>query len=68
MNTETAAGGTGDHIPTKIYTTADGRAVMDQSAGSAEMLSAEQILTVIAELHTCYDYCAAWKDKPEVQP
>jgi hypothetical protein len=53
---------------TKIYTTGDGQAVIEQSTGSVVMLSAEQILTVIAELHACYDYCATWKQKAEDQP
>jgi len=46
---------------TKIYTTSDGRAVIEQSQGSVVVLSADQILTVIDELRACYDYCAAWK-------
>lgn len=49
---------------TKVYTTPEGHAVIEQSQGSI-VLSAEQILTVIKELHVCYDYCAAWKDKPQ---
>lgn len=46
----------------KIYTTADGRVVIEQSTQSTVMLSADQILQVIKELHACYDYCAAWKE------
>jgi hypothetical protein len=46
----------------KIYTTADGQVVIEQSAGSRVLLSPEQILKVIRELHACYDYCAAWKE------
>jgi len=48
-------------VPTRVYTTIDGRAVIEQSQGAVVMLSAEQILTVIRELHVCYDYCAAWR-------
>lgn len=47
--------------PTRVYTTADGRAVIEQSEGSV-VLSSSQILAVINELHACYDYCAAWKE------
>lgn len=46
---------------TRVYTTTDGRAVVEQADGNAVVLAAEQILTVIAQLHACYDYCAAWK-------
>ena len=45
----------------KVYTTEDGRAVIEQSNNSIS-LRADQILAVINELHACYDYCAAWKD------
>lgn len=47
---------------TKVYTTEDGRAVIEQSGGAVVLLSAEQILSVIEQLHMCYDYCAAWKE------
>lgn len=50
--------------PIKVYTTPDGCTVIEQSADSMVVLSAEQILTVIKELHVCYDYCAAWKQSP----
>lgn len=46
--------------PTRVYTTADGRTVIEQPEGSV-VLSSSQILAVIDELHACYDYCAAWK-------
>lgn len=46
-----------------VYTTKDGRAVIEQLGGSV-VLTSEQILTVIRELKMCYDYCAAWKDPP----
>jgi hypothetical protein len=49
-------------IPTKVYTTEDGFAAIEQSKDSIVLLSADQILAVIKELHVCYDYCAAWKD------
>lgn len=52
-------------IPTKVYATGDGCAVIEQSQGSVVLLSAEQILTVIGELHACYDYCAAWKQSAQ---
>lgn len=45
-----------------VYVNEDGRAVIEQSNKSVVLLSAEQILTVIKELHACYDYCAAWKE------
>lgn len=61
MNSET-------HLPTRIYTTGDGRTVIEQSNNSVVTLTAEQILTVITELRACYDYCAVWKQKTEVQP
>lgn len=53
-----------DHPPTKVYTTPEGHAVIEQSQGCI-ILSGEQILAVIKELHVCYDYCAAWKEKPQ---
>jgi hypothetical protein len=46
---------------TKVYTTPDGRTVIEQSQGSV-VLSADQIQAVIRELHACYDYCALWKE------
>jgi hypothetical protein len=46
----------------KIYTTPDGRVAIEQSTQSVVVLSADQILRVIKELHACYDYCAAWKE------
>lgn len=49
-------------IHTKIYTTEDGRAVIQQSASSSVLFSAEQILAVVYELRACYDYCAVWKE------
>jgi hypothetical protein len=48
----------------KVYTTAEGRAVIEQSSGTV-VLEAEQILTVIKQLHACYDYCALWKQPPQ---
>jgi hypothetical protein len=55
-------------VPIKVYTNEEGHAVIEQSSGSMVLLSAEQILTVIHELHACYDYCAAWKEPPETPP
>jgi hypothetical protein len=52
-------------LHTKVYTTSDGRAVIEQSQGSVVVLSPEQILKVIDELRACYDYCAAWKPPVE---
>jgi hypothetical protein len=46
----------------KIYTTPDGHVAIEQSTDSVVVLSADQILGVIKELHACYDYCAAWKE------
>ena len=45
----------------KIYTTADGRTVIEQSSAATVTLTAEQILVVISQLRACYDYCATWK-------
>ncbi|MBM0104752.1 hypothetical protein JM946_08335 [Steroidobacter sp. S1-65] len=50
-----------DSRQTKVYMTEDGRAVIEQSKDAVVVLTSEQILTVIKELHVCYDYCAAWK-------
>ncbi len=58
---------TGRSIATTVYTTLDGRAVIEQAHGSIVLLSAQQIVEVIRELHACYDYCAAWKE-PEETP
>ena len=56
---------TTDHpLTPKVYTTPDGRTIIEQSSDSVVVLSAEQILTVIKQLHVCYDYCAAWKQPP----
>lgn len=58
-----------ESIRTKVYTAADGQAVIEQPGGSTVRLSAEEILTVIQELRVCYDYCAAWKQSTaEDQP
>lgn len=46
----------------------EGRAVVEQSKTSYAVISSERILTVIAQLHACYDYCAAWKDPPRELP
>jgi hypothetical protein len=46
----------------KVYTTPEGRVAIEQSADSVVLLSPEQILKVIQELHACYDYCAVWKE------
>lgn len=54
-------------LHTKVYTTSDGRAVIEQSQSSVVLLSADQILAVIDELRACYDYCAAWK-QPAHEP
>lgn len=52
---------------TKVYTTTDGRTVIEQSTSTVVFHSADQILTVIRELHACYDYCAAWKEATKEQ-
>ena len=49
----------------RVYTTADGRTVIEQPNCAAVVLSAEQILPVINQLRACYDYCAAWKEAPD---
>ena len=54
--------------PTRVYTTTDGRAVIEQPQGSVVLFNAEQILTVIRELNSCYDYCATWKDQDKATP
>jgi hypothetical protein len=46
----------------KVYTMPNGRVAIEQSTQSVVVLSADQILRVIKELHACYDYCAAWKE------
>jgi hypothetical protein len=48
-------------VQPKVYMTKDGCVAIEQSEGSVVLLSADQILAVIEELHVCYDYCAAWK-------
>jgi hypothetical protein len=50
-------------IDTRIHTSMDGRAVIEQSTGASVVLTADQILTVISQLQACYDYCAAWKEQ-----
>jgi hypothetical protein len=55
-------------LHTKVYTTSDGRAVIEQSQGSVVVLSPDQILKVIDELRACYDYGAAWKRPVEEGP
>ncbi len=57
----------GKQIATRVYTTIEGRAVIEQPQGSIVLYNSEQILEVIRELHTCYDYCAAWKDPSETR-
>jgi hypothetical protein len=52
---------TGQYI-LRVYTTADGCVASEQSKDSIVLLSADQILAVIKELHVCYDHCAAWKE------
>jgi hypothetical protein len=49
----------------KVYTTEDGRVVIEQSEDSIVLLSADQIPAIIKELHVCYDYCAAWKESSD---
>lgn len=49
-------------IPTRVYTRADGLVAIEQSSDSLVLLTAEQVRTVIEELHVCYDYCATWKN------
>jgi hypothetical protein len=48
-------------IHTRVYTRPDGRVAIEQ-ANDAIVLTAQQVLAVIKELHVCYDYCATWKD------
>lgn len=64
MSSETEGLDTADRVPTRVYTTADGRTVIEQPDDAVVTLTADQILTVIAELRVCYDYCATWKDSP----
>jgi hypothetical protein len=42
--------------------TSPARAVVEQSKTSVVAMSPEQILTVIEQMHVCYDYCAVWKE------
>ena len=51
-----------DALEIRVYTLPDGRVVIEQSCDAAVMLTAEQVLTVMKELHVCYDYCATWKE------
>jgi hypothetical protein len=53
-------------IETRIYTTAEGHAVIEQAQTSVVLYSSEQILEVIRDLHTCYDYCSSWRNSGEV--
>ena len=62
MNTDTL-----DQIDTKIHTSTEGLAVIEQPESASVVLSADQILTVIEQLHACYDYCAAWKEPMQQQ-
>lgn len=55
-------------LQTKVYTRADGRVAIEQATDSIVVLSPNEILRVIQELHVCYDYCAAWKDTSEGDP
>ena len=48
-------------MQTRVYTTPDRRVIIEQSSSSI-VLSSEQILSIINQLHVCYDYCAAWKE------
>ena len=48
-------------MQTRVYTTGDGRAVIEQSGNAVVTLSSDEILKVIDELRACYDWCAAWK-------
>jgi hypothetical protein len=56
MNTATEG-----RIDVTVRTNVHGRAVIEQSNGACVVLSPDQILSVIEQLHVCYDYCAAWK-------
>jgi hypothetical protein len=47
----------------RIYTTPEGQVVIEQSTQAVVVLGPDQILEVIKELHVCYDYCAAWKER-----
>jgi len=60
MSSETPSADSAVRVTTRVYTTPDGRTVIEQS-NAAVTLTAEQISTVISELQACYDYCAAWK-------
>jgi len=59
---------TGAAIHTQVYTSPNGRAVIEQSDGRCVVLSAEQIVAVINDLRACYDYCAAWKEQADDEP
>ena len=48
-------------MQTRVNTTPDRRVIIEQSSSSI-VLSSEQILSIINQLHVCYDYCAAWKE------
>ena len=65
MSSETEGLDTTDRVPTRVYTTADGRTLIEQPNDAVVTLTADQIMTVIAELRACYDYCATWKESPQ---
>ena len=35
---------------------------IEQSKTADEVLTSDEILSVIEQVHACYDYCAGWKD------
>jgi hypothetical protein len=47
--------------------TSAARAVVQESKTSVVAMSPEQILTVIEQMHVCYDYCAVWKEPAQQQ-
>ncbi len=38
---------------------------IEQSKTADEVLTSDEILSVIEQVHACYDYCAVWKDSTQ---
>jgi hypothetical protein len=40
---------------------------IEQPKTADEVLTSDEILSVIEQVHACYDYCAVWKDSTQKQ-
>lgn len=38
---------------------------IEQSKTADEVLASDEILSVIEQVHGCYEYCAVWKDSTQ---